>query len=83
MHISTLASTISGTMALVGAAVADEHLRIVEEPLELTIHMHWDRSQGYFENYAVEQAARELTGIHLKDATAGTNTTDTGEAMNL
>ncbi len=72
-----------GALTLVSSASADEHLRIVDEPLELTIHMHWPRSQGYNEEYPVEKAAREMTGIHLKEATVGRNTKDSGEAMNL
>ena len=68
-------------------AFADGHLPIVDEPLELTIHMHWPRAQGYGvgddENYPVEEAAREMTNIHLIDATAGSNSTDSNEAMNL
>ncbi|MBU2957956.1 extracellular solute-binding protein [Paracoccus sp. C2R09] len=77
------------TTAMTAPAFADDHLRIVDEPLELTIHMHWPRAQGYgvggspSEIYPVEEAAREMTGIHLKDATAGRNTTDAAEAMNL
>jgi putative aldouronate transport system substrate-binding protein len=83
MRKLTLPMVLLGACALTGPAQADEHLRIVDEPLELTIHMHWPRSQGYDENYPVEQAAREMTGIHLKDATMGRNTTDSSEAMNL
>ena len=83
MRRTTLASAILSTTCLAGAVAANEDFRITEEPLELTIHMHWDRSQGYVESYPVEQAARELTGIHLKEATAGKNTADTREAMNL
>ncbi|MGY3437539.1 MULTISPECIES: extracellular solute-binding protein [unclassified Marinovum] len=71
------------TTAITAPAFAEGHLPIVDEPLDLTIHMHWDRSQGYDENYAVEQKARELTNIHLNDATAGKNSTDPMEAMNL
>ena len=83
MRRTTLASAILSTTCLAGAVAANEDFRITEEPLELTIHMHWDRSQGYVESYPVEQKARKLTGIHLKEATAGKNTTDTREAMNL
>ena len=52
-------------------AFADGHLRIVDEPLELTIHMHWPRAQGYgvggdtSKTIRSKQAAREMTGIHL------------------
>lgn len=83
MRKTTLAAAILGTTCLANLAVADESLRIVDEPLELTIHMHWDRAQSYDEAYPVEQAARELTGIHLIDNTSGTNTRDSREAINL
>lgn len=83
MRNLTLSLAILGSTALTAPALAEAHLPIVEEPLELTIHMHWSRSQGYDENYAVEQAARELTNIHLKEATAGRNSKDSNEAMNL
>ncbi len=89
MRKLTLASAILASTALTAPALADGHLMIVEEPLELTIHMHWPRAQGYgvggspSEIYPVEMAAREMTGIHLVDQTAGRNTTDSGEAMNL
>lgn len=78
-----LAIVMLGFTALTAPAIADDHLRIVDDPLELSIHMHWPRSQGYDENYPVEKAAAEMTGIHLTDATAGSNTTDAAEAMNL
>lgn len=83
------ALALLATTAMTAPALADDHLRIVDEPLELTIHMHWPRAQGYgvggspSDIYPVEEAAREMTGIHLKDATAGRNTTDAAEAMNL
>lgn len=84
----TLAAAL-GTTALTVPAFAESHLPIVDEPLELTIHMHWPRAQGYgvggspSEIYPVEKVTRERTGIALKDATAGRNTTDSNEAMNL
>jgi len=83
MRKFTLALGILGTTAMTAPALADDHLKVVTEPLELTIHMHWPRAQGYDENYPVEKAASEMTGIHLKDATAGRNSTDSSEAMNL
>lgn len=83
MRTLSLAAAILGTTCLGSAIVADDAQRITEDPLELTIHMHWDRSQGYNEDYPVEQAARALTNIHLIEATAGKNTTNTREAMNL
>lgn len=89
MRRTTLASAILATTALTAPAFADGHLMIVEEPLELTIHMHWPRAQGYgvggevSEVYPVELEARRLTGISLIDQTMGSNTTESEEAMNL
>lgn len=78
-----LTLAILGTTALAAPAFAEDTLRIVEDPLDLTIHFHWPRSQGYNEEYPVELAAREMTGIRLHDKTAGKNSTDSAEAMNL
>ena len=36
-----LVLTILGTTALTAPVFAESHLMIVDEPLELTIHMHW------------------------------------------
>ncbi|SFI33553.1 extracellular solute-binding protein [Jannaschia pohangensis] len=83
MRHLTLAAALLTATAMAGPGFADGHLRIVDEPLELTIHMHWRRSQGYQEDYPVEAAAAEMTGISLKDATVGTNTTESREAHNL
>lgn len=89
MQKLTLMLAALATTALTAPAHADEHLRIVEDPLELTIHLHWPRARGYgvggspSQIYPVERAAREMTGIHLVDRTSGRNTTDAGEAMNL
>lgn len=83
MRNSLMLSVLLGGSVLSSAAFADDHLKIVEKPLELSIHMHWPRAQGYDESYPVELAAREMTGIHLKEATAGRNTKDSSEAMNL
>ncbi len=88
MRKLTLTAALCASTMLTAQALAQDDLRIVEEPLELTIHMHWPRAQGYMvpgtgEPYPVELKARELTGIHLEDATAGRNSTDSIEAMNL
>ncbi|QIE43331.1 extracellular solute-binding protein (plasmid) [Rhodobacteraceae bacterium SC52] len=88
MRKLVLPLAILGTTALTAPAFADDHLRIVDDPVELTIHMHWPRAQGYEvpktgEPYPVELKARELTGVSLEDATAGKNSTDSLEAMNL
>ena len=88
MRKLTLAAVLLTGTGLGGSALADEHLRIVEEPLELTIQMNHARYPVYDENWPVEQAARALTGIHLVDATVGANmrtdeNTGRTEALNL
>lgn len=89
MRNLTVASAILMTTAITAPAFAGGHLKIVDEPTELTIHMHWPRAQGYGVGgdtstpYPVELAAREMTGVSLVDATAGANSTDSNEAMNL
>jgi len=80
--LSMISALLLGS-ALPAPAIADGHLRVVDEPLELTIHMHWRRAQNYKEDYATEKAAAEITGVSLVDATVGSNTTDTREAHNL
>lgn len=85
MRISKLMAVALATSALttVAPAWADDSLRIVDEPLELTVHMHHYLYTKYDEDWPIEQKARELTGIHLKNATAGSNSTKSEEAMNL
>lgn len=87
-HLS-LTLAILGTTAMTAPAFAESHLPIVDKPLELTIHMHWPRAQGYGVGgdtsviYPVEEVTRKLTGIALVDKTSGRNTKDNNEAMNL
>ncbi|WP_197087371.1 hypothetical protein [Pseudorhodobacter wandonensis] len=82
----SVALAILGTTAITAPAFAQENLKIVDKPLELTIHMHWPRAQGYgvggdtTKIYPVETAAREMTGIYLIDKTSGKNTKDNNEA---
>ena len=89
MRKLSLSLAMLATTAITAPAVAEEQLPIVEKPLQLTIHMHWPRAQGYgvggdaSKVYPVEKKACELTNICLKDATAGKNSTDAAEAMNL
>ncbi|MEO9526979.1 sugar ABC transporter permease [Roseibium sp.] len=88
MRNLTLAAALLGATMLGGPVMAEEDLRIVDEPLELTIQMNHARYPRYKEDWPVEQIARELTGIHLIDATVGANTrTDENngktEALNL
>ena len=80
----TAAAVVATTLAATAPAVfADGDTRIVDKPLELTIHMHHKRYTSYDESWPTEAVARELTGIHLKNATIGSNSTNSEEAMNL
>ncbi|MEL6599818.1 MAG: extracellular solute-binding protein [Pseudomonadota bacterium] len=86
-HLTLTAALLTGT-AIATPALADGHLKIVDEPLELTIQMNHARYPRYQEDWPVEQAARALTNIHLVDATVGSNTrtdenTGKTEALNL
>ncbi len=88
MRKLTMLSAILASTAMTMPAFADGHLRIVEEPLELTIQMNHARYPNYDENWPVEQAARAMTGIHLIDDTVGANmrtdeNTGKTEALNL
>lgn len=88
MRKLSLSIAMLATTAITAPAFAQDY-PIVDEPLELTIHMHWPRAQGYgvggdtSQIYPVEKVAREITNIHLIDETFGKNTKDSGEAMNL
>ena len=89
MRNLTLASALLAATAMTTPAFADGHLRIVDEPLTLTIQMNHKRYPTYKEDWPVEQAARAMTGISLQDATVGANTrsdsenTGRTEALNL
>jgi putative aldouronate transport system substrate-binding protein len=63
-------------------AFADGHLRITDEPVELTVHLH-NKRYFYDSEWPVEQAARALTGVSLIGETFGTNTPSSKEAHNL
>ena len=86
-RLSLVATLLAGS-AISTAATADGHLKIVDEPLELTIQMNHARYPVYEEDWPVEQVARELTGIHLINDTVGANmrtdeNTGRTEALNL
>ena len=83
MKRQLLTALLMSATTLTAPAMADGHLKVTDEPLELTIHMHWQRAQGYNEDYPVEIAACKMTNICLKEATVGTNTTESREAHNL
>lgn len=80
----SLVAAFLGATAFAGTQTqAHEHLRVVDTPLQLRIHMHWARGRGYDPNYPVERAASAMTGVSLVDATLGTNANDSREAHNL
>ena len=86
-NLTITAALLAGTM-IGGPAFADGHLKISDEPLELTIQMNHARYPVYDESWPVELEARRLTGIHLVDDTVGANlrtdeNTGKTEALNL
>ncbi|WP_371155832.1 extracellular solute-binding protein [Jannaschia sp. 2305UL9-9] len=86
-QITAMTALMMGSM-LTAPAFADGHLRIVEEPLELTIQMNHARYPRYDSEWPVEKIASELTGISLVDNTVGANTRTSEnngrtEALNL
>ncbi|MEO1314062.1 MAG: sugar ABC transporter permease, partial [Pseudomonadota bacterium] len=88
MRTLTLTAALLLGTSLNAPVLANDHLRIVDEPLELTIQMNHARYPTYKEDWPVEQAAREMTGIHLVDDTVGANmrtdeNTGKTEALNL
>ncbi len=84
-----MAMLASSAMTSTSIAIADEQYKISDKPLELTIQMNHKRYPVYKEDWPVEQEARALTNIHLKDVTVGANmrtdSENTGktEALNL
>lgn len=83
-NMTLLAAALATTALTAGSpAQAEGHRKASEDRLELTIHFHWARSKGYVEDWPVEIAACEMTNVCLKDDTAGKNSTDQREAMNL
>lgn len=82
------AALLAGS-AITSPVFADGHQLIVDEPLELTIQMNHRAYPIYEESWPVEQAARAMTNIHLKDVTVGANmrtdseNTGNTEALNL
>ena len=62
---------------------SDASTEIVEQPLQLTVHMHHRRYTEYDQSWPVEIAACQMTNICLKDATVGSDTNNSGEALSL
>lgn len=69
---------------LTSAAVlaSDQGTRIVEDPLELTIHFHFRDKYVYKEDWPVEKKVAELTGIQVRNV-ASLATTSSRDAFNL
>jgi putative aldouronate transport system substrate-binding protein len=82
MRKSTILAAALLSTSMTGPAFADGHLRIVDEPMEFTVHLH-NKRYHYDSNWPVEQKARQDTGVHLIGATFGTNTPSSQEAHNL
>ena len=84
----TLSAALLAGSAMTMPALAEGHLQIVDEPLELTIQMNHARYPRYEADWPVEKVASELTGVSLVDVTVGANQrTDENsgkvEALNL
>lgn len=83
-HLLTTALTAAMTAALVSGPTvvsADGHLKVVDKPLTLNVHLH-DKKFTYDNEWPVEKAAAAMTGVSLNNVTVG-NTPDSNEAFNL
>ncbi len=78
--VSALALTAALAAPL--AVSAQETTRIVDEPLELTMHFHFRDKYVYTQDWPVEQVVAEKTGIHIRN-TASLATTSSRDAFNL
>lgn len=83
-HLSTsLAAIIAATVGFATPVVAqEEDYRIVDEPLTLDIHFHFRDRVVYSNEWPVELAAAEATGISLNNV-ASLAATSSQEAFNL
>ena len=81
MRYLTLSAAVVAAIATMStpAAFAEGDHKIVDDKLELTIQMNHKRYPRYLEEWPVEQAARKMTNIHLKDATVGANSVSDSE----
>ncbi len=80
--LSPLVALVSALCTAAPAMAADMgHLRIVEKPLNLTVHLH-DKKFIYNDDWPVEKEAARITGVSLTNVTIG-NTPDSNEAFNL
>lgn len=78
IKITAVALAVAG---MISPVIADS--KISADKVELTIHMHHKRYTSYNEDWPVEKAACEATNVCLKNATYGSNTNNSTEAMNL
>ncbi len=84
MRKLTIAAVALASTAFTGPALSDGHsTKISDSKVELSVHMHHKRYTSYNEDWPVEIAACEMTNVCLKNATVGSNTKNSGEAMNL
>lgn len=82
MRFLSIAAVALATTAFTAPVTAGD-MKISDTPVELSIHMHHKRYTSYDESWPVEKAACEMTNVCLKNATVGSNTKNSGEAMNL
>lgn len=80
------AALVAATTALTSGSVlasSDSDYRIVDSPLELTIHMHYRNRYAWDENWPVAKEYERLTGIKLKGVAkkVGTNSTNLFEEL--
>jgi len=63
--ISPLVALVSALCTAAPAMSADmSHLRVVDKPLNLTVHLH-DKKFTYNNDWPVEKEAERLTGVKL------------------
>jgi len=77
-----LAALLLCTALTAPAFAQEEGYKIVDEPLELTIHFHFRDKYVYSEDYPVEKEAARLTGIQVRNV-ASLATTSSRDAFNL
>ncbi len=66
-RLALSAALLCSTMYMPPSYAADDNLKIVNDPLELTIHFHFRDKYVYSEDWPVEKQVAELTGIHVKN----------------
>ena len=66
MRKLTMMAAAMLSTAMVTPAFADGHLRITDEPVELTVHLH-NKRYFYDSEWPVEQAARCLRPDHVSE----------------